>query len=135
MIVSRRRGGFTLIELLVVLAIVAIMLALGVPAVQKFREAASRTYCQNHLRQIAQALHSFHHDNAKLPPATQRGRPRDYWSWMVAVLPYLEHEALVQDADTWARQGDSWKTGTAPYFWWPWGDYWDNWATAKPNFA
>src|SRR5262245_8105180 len=111
MAASSRRAGFTLIELLMVLAIVAILLAL---AVQKFREAATRTYCQNNLRQIAQACHDYHEVTNKLPAGTQRGRPddwpHDYWSWMARLLPHLEAGAIFADADAWARQSDG-------YFW------------------
>src|SRR5579884_2648066 len=89
--VVRRRLGFTLIELLVVIAIIAVLIGLLLPAVQKVRDAAARSQCQNNLRQLGLGLQNYHDVNKFLPLA---GIQSNQLSWHVYILPYIEQDNL-----------------------------------------
>ena len=87
----RFRTGFTLVELLVVIAIIGILVALLLPAIQAAREAARRTQCNNNLKQIGLALHSYHDTYKKFPPGTI---DRHGWLSTAFLLPYVEQSGL-----------------------------------------
>ena len=97
---SCRRRGFTLIELLVVIAIIAILIALLLPAVQQAREAARRTQCRNHLKQIGLACHNYHDAHKVFPYGSNDNWGygdvpfRCAWNWRVFILPYIDQAPL-----------------------------------------
>ena len=91
---SQRRSAFTLIELLIVIGIIAMLIALLVPAVQKVRESANRTQCLNNLKQQALAMHSFHGANGFFPAPTYSSPSQ--FGLMIELLPYVEQLAALR---------------------------------------
>lgn len=92
------RRGFTLVELLVVMAIIGVLLAILLPAVQAAREAGRRTSCANNLKQLGLALHLFHDAHARFP-AGRGGPPPRVFSPQAYVLPFVEQNGLASTID------------------------------------
>lgn len=95
--------GMSLLELLVAMALIGVLIALLLPAVQAAREAVRRASCQNNLKQIGVAVLSFENAHGKLPVGAQSvGKTNVTYgvSWWVDVLPYLESSAIADRIDT-----------------------------------
>ena len=127
--IAKKKRGFTLIELLVVISIIAILIALLLPAVQQAREAARRTQCKNNLKQIGLAIHNYHETYTMFPPGQQwsgpvwndkngdgdtddNGERSPGWSWTAMILPYIDQQPLYDKIDFGSPLNDSKLTGT-----------------------
>lgn len=103
--------GFTLLELLVVVAIVGVLAALFLPAIQTARESARRVKCAANLRQIGLAIHSYHDSQGSFPPGNITlsmglcmpagggtfGYPSESGiNWTISLLPYVDHRELFE---------------------------------------
>ena len=93
--------GFTLVELLVVVAIIGVLVALLLPAVQAARESSRRSQCANNLRQQGLALIGFEGEHRTLPVgcANCLADPKRFHSWNSQILPWLEQASLRKQLD------------------------------------
>jgi prepilin-type N-terminal cleavage/methylation domain-containing protein/prepilin-type processing-associated H-X9-DG protein len=98
---QKKSSAFTIVELLVVMAIIGVLVALLLPAVQKAREAANLSICKNNLKQIGLALQGYNNMQGSFPvgyfdptpwPQPDQGPG---WGWNAYILPYLEQESLL----------------------------------------
>jgi prepilin-type N-terminal cleavage/methylation domain-containing protein len=100
-----KSAGFTLVELLVVIAIIGVLVALLLPAVQSAREAARRMQCANQLKQITLASHNIIDVTGAYPSGHRctyvlTSDTRAYYmNWGIALLPYIEQQALFNQYD------------------------------------
>jgi prepilin-type N-terminal cleavage/methylation domain-containing protein/prepilin-type processing-associated H-X9-DG protein len=112
-VVKDRRCGFTIVELMVVIAVIGILIALLMPAVQEARESARRLHCRNNTKQIALAIVNYETTKKRYPPGGMAGtrttptfadgpfdpRGGKMISWQVLILPYLEENSLYKQFD------------------------------------
>lgn len=112
------RRGFSLVELLVTIAIIGVLVALLLPAVQSAREAARRTHCFNNLRQIGLGLHNYHDAHHAFPVGCVDKRivsinPNGkQLAWSVFLLPFIEEQIVWERFDT-SKAYDSLENQTA----------------------
>lgn len=109
--------GFTIVELLVCIAIVALLIAILIPAIQRVREAANKLNCASNMRQLVIAVHNYESQFKRLPygqigptgpsqPQPPPGQPyfgwgptSKGWSWLVRILPFIEQDSLYVKGD------------------------------------
>ncbi len=100
------RGGFTMLELGVVVAVIGVLIALLLPAVQGAREAARRRQCENNLCQIGIALRNYESAHGVLPPGVVnatgpvRNKPEGYhMGWLAQLLPFVDEDLTYRHLD------------------------------------
>ena len=134
-----RHNGFTLVELLVVIAIIGILVALLLPAIQAAREAARRTQCVNHLKQIGLGCINYYGTKKAFPPGIcvpigsgsgevftsscpggtvagclPQAIPGRWGSWLIWIMPHMEQTALYSALDLTKRDLANTSSPTAP---------------------
>lgn len=118
---TTRRWAFSLVELLVVIGIIAVLIGLLLPAVQKARESANRAKCTNNLKQIGIALLAFEDENGKFPP----GGVDNGAMWTGFITPYIEQSAIFTALDLSPESGhydDNWIGASGQNGDWAWAE-------------
>lgn len=143
--IHRKAKAFTLVELLVVVAIIAMLVALLLPAVEASRAATRRLQCANNLKQLGIAMANYESAIQCFPgvplPTASGGPVNGYWfGWEAAVLPWLEQQDVYQSFNLEKQFSDSPNLNIAlrlvpPVFVCPSADYYVNWTGLGSNYA
>ncbi len=104
MSVRHGKQGFTLVELLTVIAIIGVLVALILPAIQAARESSRRTQCANNLKQLSTGLLNFEASNKKFPAGQRWSGPRSVtgtysMAWSAILLPFIEQQTIADQLD------------------------------------
>jgi len=123
-----RPAGFTLVELLVVIAIIGVLVGLLLPAVQSARESARRSQCSNSLKQLSLSVHNYESVRKVFPNSSHSlyfrnalqigtsGSNWSRWSWLPAVMPYMEQPEVYNDIISWVKADTTTgNTGAVPW--------------------
>lgn len=105
--ITHKRGAFTIVEVLVVIAIIAVLLGLLLPALQKVREAAARLKCMNNFKQTGLAFHAYHDANNKFPRSGEHlvpvngglAKTQCFHSPLTMILPYVDGGNVYRQLD------------------------------------
>ena len=110
--------------MLEIIAIIAVVIGLLLPAVQRARESANRVKCQNNLKQFGIACHAYHDEQLQLPPGAYSKPPMQWWqadkgSWLVLTMPYMDQNVVFKrlpgmDQSGFNTIGEAVKSGLLP---------------------
>lgn len=120
MVARTRKTGFTLNELVVAIAILGVLIALLLPAIQAAREAARRAACINKMKQLGIALHNHENVHKRFPASCMLTGPREKpvqngWSWLTYLLPFCEQTVFYNELNVMKIQAPTEKTARLAY--------------------